>query len=97
MSKNKYKYSEIFTSIQGEGEFTGRPTVWLRWFLCNLQCSGFGQDVPEDTSTHILPYKDFDISKIKRIQDLPVIQVTVGLRSIRICALRIVPRKLQIS
>jgi len=72
MSKNKYKYSEIFTSIQGEGEFTGRPTVWLRWFLCNLQCSGFGQDVPEDTSTHILPYKDFDISKIKRIQDLPV-------------------------
>jgi 7-carboxy-7-deazaguanine synthase len=70
--ENKYKYSEIFTSIQGEGQYTGSPTVWLRWFLCNLQCSGFGQKIPEDRSTHILPYKDFDISTIKRIQDLPV-------------------------
>lgn len=69
---NKYKYSEIFTSIQGEGRYTGSPTVWLRWFLCNLQCSGFGQKIPEERSTHILPYKEFDISTIKRIQDLPV-------------------------
>lgn len=70
--ENKYKYSEIFTSIQGEGEFTGVPTVWLRWFLCNLQCSGFGQEFPEKRSTHILPYKEFDISTVKRIEDLPV-------------------------
>jgi len=69
---NKHKYSEIFTSIQGEGEYTGTPTVWLRWFLCNLQCSGFGQKVPEDPSTHVLPYEEFDISNIKRIEDLPV-------------------------
>ena len=69
---NKYKYSEIFTSIQGEGQYTGSPTVWLRWLLCNLQCSGFGQDVPEDRDSHILPYKDFDISTVKRIEDLPV-------------------------
>ncbi len=69
---NKYKYSEIFTSIQGEGIYTGVPTLWLRWFLCNLQCSGFGQKVPEERSTHILPYKEFDISTVKRIQDLPV-------------------------
>ncbi len=71
MSK-KYKYSEIFTSIQGEGTYTGTPTVWLRWFLCNLQCSGFGQKVPEDRDTHILPYKEFDVSTVKRIEDLPV-------------------------
>jgi len=69
---NKYKYSEIFTSIQGEGQYTGSPTVWLRWFLCNLQCSGFGQKIPEERTTHILPYKEFDISTISRIQDLPV-------------------------
>jgi len=69
---DKYRYSEIFTSIQGEGVYTGVPTVWLRWFLCNLQCSGFGQKVPEDVDTHILPYKDYDISNLKRIQDLPV-------------------------
>jgi organic radical activating enzyme len=40
--------------------------------LCNLQCSGFGQKVPEERSTHILPYKEFDVSTVKRIQDLPV-------------------------
>ena len=38
----KYLYSEVFHSIQGEGHYTGRPTVWLRFFLCNLQCNGFG-------------------------------------------------------
>ena len=69
---NEYKYSEIFTSIQGEGNYCGSPTVWLRWFLCNLQCSGFGQARPEAGDTHILPYKDFDVSSVKRIQDLPV-------------------------
>ena len=70
--EKKYRYSEIFTSIQGEGEFTGAPTVWVRWFLCNLQCPGFGQKVPEDAETHILPYKDFDVKSVKRIEDLPV-------------------------
>ena len=69
---NKYKFSEIFTSIQGEGEFTGAPTIWLRWFLCNLQCSGFSQVSPELPETHILPYKDFDVSTVKKIEDLPV-------------------------
>lgn len=69
---NKYKYSEIFTSIQGEGNYIGRPTVWLRWFLCNLQCNGFGQKQPEERSTHILPYKEFDASQVKKIEDLPV-------------------------
>lgn len=69
---NKYRYSEIFTSIQGEGNYTGTPTVWLRWFLCNMNCSGFGQKKPEDRESHILPYKEFDISTIKKIEDLPV-------------------------
>ena len=68
----KYKYSEIFTSIQGEGNYTGSPTVWLRWFMCNLQCSGFGQKAPEDPTTHILPYKEFDVTTVKKIEDLPV-------------------------
>lgn len=69
---NKYRYSEIFTSIQGEGFYTGFPTIWVRWFLCNLQCSGFGQKKPEERSTHILPYKEFDVSGIKNVEDLPV-------------------------
>ena len=54
-------YSEIFKSIQGEGHYTGVPTTWLRFFGCNLECNGFGQDDPTDPSTYKLPYKDFDI------------------------------------
>lgn len=69
---DKITYSEIFRSLQGEGMYTGRNTVWLRFFGCNLNCSGFGQKDPTDPSTYELPYKDFDISTITKIEDLPV-------------------------
>jgi 7-carboxy-7-deazaguanine synthase len=68
----QHTYSEIFYSIQGEGEYTGVPTAWLRFFLCNLQCNGFGQKNPTDESTYVLPYKDFDPKSVNRIEDLPV-------------------------
>ena len=67
-----FRYSEIFHSFQGEGSKTGRSTAWLRFALCNMSCSGFGQKDPTDPSTYILPYKEFDVSNIKRIEDLPV-------------------------
>jgi len=31
--------SEIFSSLQGEGKFTGVPTTFIRLFRCNLYCS----------------------------------------------------------
>jgi 6-pyruvoyltetrahydropterin 2'-reductase len=68
----KYYYSEIFYSIQGEGHYTGVPTAWLRFFLCNLQCSGFGQIDPTNPETYDLPFEDFDVSSVKRVEDLPV-------------------------
>ena len=73
MSMNKkYYYSEIFYSIQGEGHYTGVPTAWIRFFLCNLQCSGFGQIDPTNPETYDLPFEDFDVSSVKRVEDLPV-------------------------
>ena len=65
-------YSEIFRSIQGEGVYTGVPTVWLRMFGCNLECNGFGQKDPTDPDTYILPYKDIDLIDVKQVEDLPV-------------------------
>ncbi len=65
-------YSEIFKSIQGEGHYTGVPTTWLRFFGCNLECNGFGQDDPTDPSTYKLPYQDFDLIEVQNVEDLPV-------------------------
>lgn len=70
--QRKYYYSEIFYSIQGEGHYTGVPTAWMRYFMCNLQCNGFGQTNPKDPSTHYLPYKDVDVSQYEKMTDLPV-------------------------
>lgn len=74
MTDKTFKYSEIFYSFQGEGHYTGKPTAWIRFFLCNLQCDGFGQKDPTDPSTYELPYQTIDISHIKRIEDLPVFE-----------------------
>jgi 6-pyruvoyltetrahydropterin 2'-reductase len=72
MDEKKYYYSEIFHSIQGEGHYTGVPTAWIRFFLCNLQCNGFGQIDPTNKDTYELPYEDCDVDSVKRVEDLPV-------------------------
>jgi len=72
MIDKKYNYSEIFHSFQGEGKYTGTQTAWIRFFLCNLQCDGFGQKDPTDPSTYVLPFQDFDVSSVERVEDLPV-------------------------
>lgn len=74
MANKEYAYSEIFYSMQGEGKYTGEPTAWLRFFLCNLQCDGFGQKNPMDPSTYELPYENIDPQRYNRIEDLPVFE-----------------------
>ena len=65
-------FSETFYSVQGEGYFTGVPSTWLRFFLCNLQCDGFGQDDPTNPDSYDLPYQTIDIKDITKIENLPV-------------------------
>lgn len=67
-----HKYSETFFSPQGEGRYTGHSSVWIRFFLCNLQCNGFGQDDPTAPDSWELPYEKLDISDITQVEDLPV-------------------------
>lgn len=68
----KIRVSEIFSSFQGEGRFTGMPSLWIRLFGCNLRCDGFGQKDPTDANSYILPYKDINVKKYKSMTDLPV-------------------------
>lgn len=67
-------YSEIFMSMQGEGKKTGTPGPWVRFFGCNFNCDGFGQDDPSDPTTYKLPYKDIDITNIDMVEDLPIFE-----------------------
>jgi organic radical activating enzyme len=71
--EKKYKYSEIFgKTIQGEAEYTGVPTVWIRFWGCNLECNGFGQIDPTNKSSYNLDYQTIDVSSISKMEDLPV-------------------------
>lgn len=74
MSETSLKYSETFYSAQGEGQYVGIPSLWMRFFLCNLQCNGFGQKDPTDPSTYELPYETIDITNIDNVFDLPVFE-----------------------
>lgn len=65
-------YSEKFISMQGEGEYTGIPTLWVRFYLCNLQCRGFGQKDPTDPSTYDLSHENVDLNRINTIDELPI-------------------------
>ncbi|NPA88377.1 MAG: 7-carboxy-7-deazaguanine synthase QueE [Epsilonproteobacteria bacterium] len=41
--KGHIPISEIFYSIQGEGKYSGHPSVFIRVGGCNLKCPGFGE------------------------------------------------------
>lgn len=69
------RYSEIFVSPQGEGKYTGVPTVWLRLAGCNLTCAGFGQADPADPSTHRKPIVIGDVANMIDVKELPVFDV----------------------
>ena len=68
----KIRISEMFYSFQGEALYAGKPSAWIRFFGCNLECNGFGQTDPTNPETYILPYATFDVASVNRIEDLPV-------------------------
>ena len=78
MSSKTYRVSEIFASIQGEGLYTGQPTIFIRLFGCNLECQYFGQygtaDV-NDPTTWARPHIDIDLATIHDLSELPVFKV----------------------
>lgn len=54
------RVSEIFLSIEGEGPYTGRPTLFVRLFGCNFTCPGFGQPLGEIKPITYTPVKSLD-------------------------------------
>lgn len=67
----KFEWSEVFTSIEGEGIFTGYPTAYIRFTKCNFQCKGFNN--PENFDTETNDGLGFDPLNYKSLVDLPPI------------------------
>lgn len=68
---NKIKISEIFYSIQGEGQYVGVPSIFLRTFGCNFTCDGFGLKKGERTTErHTIAEK---ADQYKDYKDLPLV------------------------
>lgn len=75
MTSNKtYRYSEIFRSIQGEGTYIGKPTIWYRAWGCNFSCKGFGSIDPSNVDESKLPVNTTDLTNIKILKELPVFE-----------------------
>ena len=73
-TQEKFKYTEQFLSLQGENVHTGKNSLWLRLFQCNLECRGFSQANPADPSTYKNVGNDYDLIDIKVLDDLPVFE-----------------------
>lgn len=68
---SKIKVSELFYSIQGEGRYTGVPSVFLRTFGCNFTCSGFGMPKGEKSIERDMVANR--IAEFKQYTDLPLV------------------------
>lgn len=62
---SKIKIAEIFYSLQGEGQYVGVPSIFMRTFGCNFTCAGFGMARGElskevdAVAANIDQYKDY--------------------------------------
>jgi 7-carboxy-7-deazaguanine synthase len=70
----RLRFSEIFFSLQGEGRYTGVPSVFLRTFGCNFRCDGFGQPRPRETwrKPEQMPHETMSLVGIRKLDDVEV-------------------------
>lgn len=64
--------SELFMSLEGEGPYTSRPTVYVRFARCNFTCSGFNNPTNERDARGYAPIA-FDPKSYTQLKDIPLI------------------------
>lgn len=70
---SKIKVSELFYSIQGEGKYTGVPSVFLRTFGCNFTCDSFGMPRGGKSVERIHVAFAHENTPYKNYKDLPLV------------------------
>lgn len=66
---SKLKVAELFYSLQGEGQYLGTPSIFLRVFGCNFQCQGFSMPRGQLSEERLA----IDPSKYEKYEDLPLV------------------------
>jgi organic radical activating enzyme len=69
----KFTWSEIFSSIEGEAIYAGRPTTYLRFAKCNFTCAGFNNPANKKTKEGYAPLT-FNPKDYSSLQQLPLIE-----------------------
>lgn len=64
------KVAELFNSLQGEGQYVGTPSLFLRVFGCNFSCSGFGMPRGEKSVERFT----IDPSKYTEFKQIPLVK-----------------------
>lgn len=75
----KIRYTEIFYSLQGEGQYVGVPSIFLRTFGCNFRCKKFGIPQDQEVGTfnpEVEAILKSGLDKYNEFKDLPL--VTTG-------------------
>lgn len=66
----KYEWSEVFISVEGEAQFVGHPTVYIRFARCNFKCPMFNNPnhEKEDSGYAPLSYEPSDATDILELE-----------------------------
>ena len=70
---SKLHYTELFYSIQGEGRYTGVPSIFLRTFGCNFKCRNFGRDKGDASDNQEVMNIIQNIDKYETFNSLPLV------------------------
>ena len=72
---SKLKVAELFYSIQGEGRYTGVPSIFLRTFGCNFTCAGFGMPKGQlSTEADEVARTHNEIETFFKYEELPLVK-----------------------
>ncbi|MBF0193705.1 MAG: 7-carboxy-7-deazaguanine synthase QueE [Magnetococcales bacterium] len=78
-SSQVFYLCDLFASIQGEGTWSGKPMVFLRFWGCPLNCSWCDEPLHKDPKAKIAMSIDSILAEIERIgPKIPAVLLTGG-------------------